>query len=67
LQLAYGRGCSQDLREAYTLFQDGASRGHAQSMYYCGVFNLYGHGAVPVDYNTALMWFEQASQEEEGP
>ena len=46
------------------MFQEGAGRNHAPSMYYCGVFSLYGHG-IDVDYSQALLWFDQAAQMED--
>ena len=44
LMVAYGRGVAQDYKEAYRMFQQGAARNHAPSMYFCGIFHLYGHG-----------------------
>ena len=49
----------QDYREAFQLFQEAAGLGHAPAMYYCGVAFLYGQGVPQVDYNQALMWFDQ--------
>jgi len=35
-------------------------KNHAPSLYYCGVFHLFGHG-VPVDYHQALQFFDTAA------
>lgn len=40
----------------------GARRHHTPSMMYLGKMFLYGHG-LPVDYDMALLWFEQAAEE----
>jgi hypothetical protein len=39
-------------------------KNHAPSLYYCGVFHLFGHG-VPVDYHQALQFFDTAAQLED--
>ena len=60
-----GSVLQKDYREAFSLFQEAASLRHAPATYMCGVCALYGHG-LPVDYNAALLWFEQVDTTKHG-
>jgi len=59
LMYAYGRP-KQDFRKAMPLLERAARAEHAPSIYYIGVFKMYGYGCMP-DYERALNWFERAA------
>ena len=59
LMYAYGRPV-QDFRKALPLLERAARAEHAPSIYYMGVFKMYGYGCMP-DYERALNWFERAA------
>jgi hypothetical protein len=64
LQVAYGRGTPQDLRDATLLFSrahEGPNGPHAPSAYYLGTMHANGQG-VPVNYEVARVYLEQAAQ-----
>jgi TPR repeat protein len=61
LMYAYGRiKPQQDYRKALALLERGARAEHAPSVYYMGIFKLYGYGGMP-DYERACNWFERAA------
>lgn len=59
LMYTYGRPV-QDFRKAHALLERAARAEHAPSIYYMGVFKMYGYGCMP-DYERALNWFERAA------
>lgn len=65
LMYTYGRGCVQDYRRAFAMFDNAIrSSSHKSAAYYLGLFHMYGYACEP-NYDRALNWFEYASVSED--
>ena len=60
----YGQGTAQNHREAFGLFYQAATRGHAPAQYMTGLQHLNGEG-VTQDNNAALHYFRLAAAQDE--
>ena len=57
----FGRGSNFDLKRAFKLFSNAASRGDSEAARYLGVMYLRGKG-VPKDLKQSLKWFTRAAE-----
>ena len=57
----YGRGSNFDLKRAFKLFSNSASRGDSEAARYLGIMYLRGKG-VPKDLKESLKWFTRAAE-----